>query len=42
MQSATGLGIWSAAAPGRVHTVGIITPGVQILQAVWLATQAPM
>jgi hypothetical protein len=42
MQSATGLGIWSAAAPGRVRTVGIITPQVQILQAVWLASPAPM
>jgi hypothetical protein len=42
MQSATGLGIWSATAPGRVRTVGIITPQVQILQAVWLASPAPM
>ncbi len=42
MQSATGLGIWSATAPRRVRTVGIITPGMQILQAVWLARQAPM
>jgi hypothetical protein len=42
MQSATRLGVWSATAPGRVHMVGVITPGVQILQAVWLATQAPM
>ena len=42
MQSATGLGIWSATAPARVRTVGIITPQVQILQAVWLAKPAPM
>ena len=42
MQSATGLGIWSATAPARVRTVGIITPQVQILQAVWLASPAPM
>ena len=42
MQSNTALGIWSAAAPGRVRTVGVITPGMQILQAVWLARQAPM
>lgn len=42
MQSATGLGIWSATAPTRVRTVGIITPQVQILQAVWLARAAPM
>jgi hypothetical protein len=43
MQSATALGIWSAAAPGRgVRTVGLITPGMQILQAVWLAHKAPM
>ena len=42
MQSATALGIWSASAPARVRTVGVITPGVQILQAVWLSRQAPM
>ncbi|MGI8449318.1 MAG: hypothetical protein ACR2MP_19500 [Streptosporangiaceae bacterium] len=42
MQSATALGIWSATAPGRVRTVGVITPGVQILQAVWLSGKAPM
>ena len=42
MQSVTGLGIWSATAPTRVRTVGIITPQVQILQAVWLARPAPM
>lgn len=42
MQSSTGLGIWSATSPGRVRTVGIITPGMQILQAVWLAGPAPM
>ena len=42
MQSATGLGIWSDTAPARVRTVGIITPQVQILQAVWLARPAPM
>ncbi len=42
MQSSTGLGIWSASAPGQVRTVGVITPGVQILQAVWLARPAPM
>ena len=42
MQSAGALGIWSASAPGRVRTVGVVTPGMQILQAVWLARQAPM
>jgi hypothetical protein len=43
MQSATALGVWSAAAPGRgVRTIGLITPGMQILQAVWLAHKAPM
>jgi hypothetical protein len=42
MQSATGLGIWSATAPTRVRTIGIITPQVQVLQAVWLARPAPM
>jgi hypothetical protein len=42
MQSATGLGIWSATAPTQVRTVGIITPQVHILQAVWLARPAPM
>ena len=42
MQSSTGLGIWSATSPGQVRTVGIITPGMQILQAVWLAGPAPM
>ena len=42
MQSATGLGIWSVTAPVRIRTVGIITPQVQILQAVWLARPAPM
>ena len=42
MQSSTGLGIWSAASPGRVRTIGIITPGMQILQAVWLSGPAAM
>jgi hypothetical protein len=42
MQSTTGLGIWSVTAPRQVRTVGIITPGMQILQAVWLASPAPM
>lgn len=42
MQSNTALGIWSAATPGQVRTVGLITPGMQILQAVWLARKAPM
>ena len=42
MQSSAALGVWSASAPGRVQTVGVVTPGVQILQAVWLARQAPM
>ncbi len=41
MQSATALGIWSASAPGRVRTVGLITPRMLILQAVWLSGQAP-
>ena len=42
MQSATALGIWSATAPGRVRMVGVITPGMSILQAVWLSGKAPM
>jgi hypothetical protein len=42
MQSATALGTWSATAPGRVRTVGAINPGMQILQAVWLSSKAPM
>ncbi len=42
MQSNTALGIWSASVPGRVRTVGVITPGMQVLQAVWLAHKAPM
>jgi hypothetical protein len=42
MQSATALGIWSATAPGRVRTVGVINPGMLILQAVWLSGKAPM
>jgi hypothetical protein len=42
MQSNTALGIWSASAPGRVRMVGVITPGMQILQAVWLAHKAPL
>ena len=42
MQSATALGIWSATAPGRVRTVGVIKPGMLILQAVWLSGKAPM
>ena len=42
MQSATSLGIWSAATPGRVRMVGVITSGTQILQAVWLSGKAPM
>jgi hypothetical protein len=42
MQSATALGIWSATAPGRVRMVGVVTPGTQILQAVWLSGKAPM
>ncbi len=42
MQSNTALGIWSASAPGQVRTVGVITPGMQILEAVWLAHKAPL
>jgi hypothetical protein len=42
MQSATSLGIWSATAPGHVRTVGVINPGMLILQAVWLSGQARM
>ena len=42
MQSNTALGIWSAGSPARVRTVGLITPGMQILQVVWLAHKAPM
>jgi hypothetical protein len=42
MQSATAVGIWSATAPGRVRTVGVITPGMQILQVVWLPRPASM
>jgi hypothetical protein len=42
MQSATALGIWSVRAPGRVVRLGPITPGVQILEATWLARKVPM
>jgi hypothetical protein len=42
MQSATALGIWSAAAPGQVTRIGGITPGVHILQATWLARKVPL
>jgi len=41
MQSPTALGVWSPQTPGRVATIGTLTPGVQILQAVWLARKAP-
>jgi hypothetical protein len=42
MQSARALGIWSVSAPGRVTRIGTVTPGVQILQADWLARKAPL
>lgn len=40
MQSARALGIWSVRSPGRVTRIGAITPGLQILQADWLARKA--
>jgi hypothetical protein len=42
MQSARALGIWSMSAPYRVTRIGASTPGVQILQADWLARKAPL
>ncbi len=42
MQSARALGIWSVSAPDRVTRIGAITPGVQILEADWLARKAPL
>jgi hypothetical protein len=42
MQSATALGVWSPRTPDRVVNLGLLTPGVQLLQAVWLAQKAPM
>lgn len=41
MQDGAALGIWSMRAPGVVTRIGGITPGVQILQATWLARKAP-
>jgi hypothetical protein len=42
MQSATALGVWSASAPGQVTRIGPVSPGAQILQAAWLARNAPL
>jgi hypothetical protein len=42
MQSAHALGIWSMSSPGQVTRIGPSTPGVQILQADWLAKKAPL
>lgn len=42
MQCARALGIWSVSAPGRVTRIGTVTPGLQILQADWLARKAPL
>jgi hypothetical protein len=42
MQAGAALGVWSMRAPGRVTRIGGITPGVQILQATWLARDAPL
>jgi hypothetical protein len=42
MQSSTALGLWSPQTPGQVVNLGPLTPGVQLLQAVWLAQKAPM
>jgi hypothetical protein len=42
MQSARALGIWSMSTPGQVIRIGPIAPGVQILQADWLARKAPL
>jgi hypothetical protein len=42
MQSARALGIWSMSAPDQVTRIGPSTPGVQILQADWLAKKAPL
>lgn len=42
MQSAHALGIWSMSSPDQVTRIGPSTPGVQILQADWLAKKAPL
>lgn len=42
MQSARALGIWSMSSPDQVIRIGSITPGMQILQADWLARKAPL
>jgi hypothetical protein len=42
MQAGAALGVWSMQAPGQVTRIGGITPGVQILQATWLARRAPL
>jgi len=42
MQSGAALGVWSAKTPSQVTRIGGITPGVQILQATWLARPAPL
>jgi len=42
MQSPRALGIWSMSAPGRVTRIGVSTAGVQILQADWLTSKAPL
>ena len=42
MQSARALGIWSMTSPGQVTRIGAVSPGVQILQADWLTTKAPL
>jgi hypothetical protein len=42
MQAGAALGVWSMRSPGLVTRVGGITPGVQILQATWLARKAPL
>jgi hypothetical protein len=42
MQAGAALGVWSMNTPGQVTRIGGITPGVQILQATWLARKAPL
>jgi len=42
MQAGAALGVWSVSTPGQVTRIGGITPGVQILQATWLARKAPL
>lgn len=42
MQSPRALGIWSITSPGQVTRIGTVSPGVQILEADWLTSKAPL